>query len=127
MHKAQISVEFFLFVGMAFIIAISFSVYSLQQVKDFQLKNENDAEQDIALKLQKELLIAANVEDGYVREFKIPDKVDNFDYFFNMTNSTITVQSKNSVYFLSIPKVIGNLSKGSNVINKTNGAIYVNS
>ena len=127
MHsRAQISSEFFIFVGLAFLIAIAFSLVSLNQLQDFRIENENEAVKDIALKLQKEIFIAASVEDGYVRVFKIPDKLENIDYFLTVQNNTINIQSKNSFYILPIPKTIGNLTKGTNIINKTGGVIYIN-
>lgn len=124
--KAQISTEFFVLLGIVFLIAIAFEIASLGQLNDFRLKKENDAVKDVALKIQKELLISAAVEDGYVRQFELPDNVDSISYSLTIQNSTITVESKNSYYFVSIPKVIGNISKGANIINKTGGVIYIN-
>lgn len=127
MHsKAQISAEFFIFIGMAFLIAIAFEIASLDQLRDFRLQKEDEAVKDLAIKLQKELLIAAVVEDGYVRTFAIPDKLDSIDYSLSTRNSTIAVESKNSYYLMRIPQAVGNLSKGSNKINKTGGVIYIN-
>lgn len=131
MHKlSQISSEFFIFVGLAFLIAIAFAIASLEQLNDFRVQQESSAVKDLALKLQKELLIAAEVEDGYVRIFQIPDKIDGINginYSLTTQNSTITVTSKNSLYIVAIPRIIGNVSKGSNIINKTGGVIYLNS
>ncbi|MBS3114953.1 hypothetical protein J4448_07680 [Candidatus Woesearchaeota archaeon] len=124
--KAQVSAEFFIFLGLAFLIAIAFELASLEQLNDFRIQKENEAVKDLALKLQKELLIAAVVEDGYVRFFQIPDKLDSINYSLATKNSTITVQSKNSLYIVSIPRAIGNASKGANTINKTGGVIYIN-
>ena len=127
MHsKSQVSSEFFIFVGLAFLIAIAFSLASLDQLQDFRLQRESEAVKDIALKLQKEMLIAASVEDGYARVFEIPDKLDSIDYFLTVQNNTIIVQSKNSFYASLIPKATGNLTKGANKINKTGGVIYIN-
>jgi hypothetical protein len=127
MHsKSQISFEFFIFVGLAFLIAIAFALASLDQLQDFRLEKENEAVKDIALKLQKEAFIAASVEDGYVRIFEMPDQVDSINYSLTTLNSTITVMSKNSIYIVSIPKSIGNVTKGTNKINKTGGVIYLN-
>ena len=127
MHsKGQISNEFFIFVGLSFLIAVSFEIASLKQLNDFNIRKESDAVKDVALKLQKELLLAASVEDGYVRIFSIPDKLDNANYTVTTQNSTITVESQNSLYILAIPNAIGNLSKGTNKINKTGGVIYIN-
>ena len=124
--KAQVSIEFFIFVGLAFLIAIAFELASLDQLKDFRLENENAAVKDLALKLQKEVLIAAYVEDGYSRVFEIPDDLENIDFSVDVRNSTITVQSKNSLYITSIPSSVGNFSKGTNTIRKSGNVIYIN-
>ena len=128
MHsKAQVSAEFFVFLGLAFLIAIAFELASLDQLNDFRLQKENEAVKDLALKLQQELLIASTVEDGYFRVFQIPDIMDSINYSLSTQNSTITVKSKNSLFIVSIPKVVCNVSKGINIINKTGGVIYINS
>lgn len=124
--KAQISAEFFVLLGILFLIAVAFEIASLGQLNYFGLKKEDEAVRDVALKIQKELLIAAAVEDGYVRQFELPDKVDSINYSLTIQNSTIAVESKNSYYFVSIPQVVGNISKGANVINKTGGVVYIN-
>ena len=124
--KSQVSNEFFMFVGLAFIIAIGFTVASLDQLNDFRIEEESEAVADLAFKLQRELLLAANVEDGYVRVFEIPDKLERINYSLATHNSTLTVQSKNSLYIVPIPNSVGNLSKGTNIINKSGGVIYIN-
>lgn len=124
--KAQISAEFFILLGLAFLIAIAFEFASLEQLNDFRKQKENEVVKDVALKLQKELLIASVVEDGYVRIFQIPDTVDRINYSLTTLNSTITVQSENSLYIVSIPRAVGNVTKGTNEINKTGGVIYIN-
>ena len=124
--KAQISAEFFVFLGLAFLIAIAFEIASLEQLKDFRIQKESEAVKDIALKLQKEMFVATAVEDGYRRTFKIPSTLDGINYSLTTLNSTITVQSKNTIYLVSIPKSVGNVSKGNNMLNKTGGVIYIN-
>ena len=126
MHsKAQISNEFFVFIGLTFFIALAFEIASLDQLNDFRIQKESEEVKDIALKLQKELLIASAVEDGYFRTFVLPDNLDGIDYSLITQNSTIAVQSKNSLFIVSIPYIIGNASKGANTINKTGGVIYL--
>ena len=124
--NAQVSAEFFIFVGMAFIIAIFFSVSSTDQLNFFRIQNENDAVKDLALKIQKEVFLAATVEEGYRRTFSLADKFDNINYTLTTQNSTITVQSARSLFTVTIPNSIGNVSKGKNSINKTGGVIYIN-
>lgn len=126
MDSAQISAEFFVFLGLAFLIAVAFEIASIGQLNEFRTQKESEAVKDLALKLQREILLASTVEDGYVRAFEIPNKLDNTNYSLTTLNSTITVKSKNSLYIVSIPKAIGNVSKGTNTINKTGGVIYIN-
>ena len=127
MHsKAQVSSEFYVFLGLAFLIAIAFEIASLDQLNDFMAERESAAVKDLALKLQKEVLIAANVEDGYVRVFEVPDKVENINYTITIQNYTINLESKSGLYILGMPKATGNFTKGANKINKTGGVIYIN-
>ena len=79
----------------------------------------------MALKLQRELFLASAVEDGYFRTFALPDNLEGIDYSLITRNSTITVLSKNSLFIVAIPYIIGNASKGANAINKTGGVIYL--
>jgi len=124
--RAQISAEFFVLVGLSFLIAIAFEVASLEQLKEFRVQKESEAVNDLALKLQREIFIASSVEDGYAREFKIPESLDSINYSLTTQNSTITVKSKNSLFIVSIPFSVGNVSKGTNKINKIGGVIYIN-
>lgn len=126
MDKSQINNEFFVFLGVTFLITIAFGIASIDQLNDFKLQRETEAVDDVALKLQKELLIATNVEDGYSRVFQIPDRIDSINYSVAIENLTLYVKSKNAFSIVSIPKVIGNVSKGTNMINRTNGIIYIN-
>src|SRR3989338_4432857 len=112
MHsKAQLFTEFFIFLGLAFLVAIAFEIASVDQLNEFRAQQESDDVKDLALKLQREVFIAANVEDGYIRVFEIPDKLERVNYSLTtINNNTITVQSKNSLYIVAIPRAIGNVT-----------------
>jgi hypothetical protein len=125
--RAQVSTEFFIFVGMAFLVALAFELASLNQLNDFKRSNEESSVKDFAIKLQKEVFIASYVEDGYSREFEIPQDLNGIGFYVTITNSTfLAVESKNSIYLVPIPSVVGNFSKGTNKIEKTGGTIFVN-
>jgi hypothetical protein len=128
MHsKAQVSTEFFIFVGMAFIVALAFELASLDQLNDFRRSNEEFYVKDFAIKLQKEVFIASYVEDGYSRAFEIPQDLEGISFYVTITNSTfLSVESKNAIYSVPIPYVAGNFSKGTNSIEKNGGTIFVN-
>lgn len=120
--------EFFTLVGLAFVAVIIFVAVSANEVKEFRDQKEFFLIKDLALKLQKEVSIAASVEDGYERIFNLPDKLENIvDYSMRIRNNTITINSSKTVFSVAIVNVTGDFTKGSNKIEKrNNGRIYVN-
>lgn len=125
---SQSSIEFFTLVGLGLVVAIFFVAFSINEIKEFGDKKEFFLIKDLALKLQKEVGVAANVEDGYIRTFTLPEKLDNIvDYFIIIKNNTITINSSKTVYTVAIPNTAGkNFTKGTNTVEKINGQIYVN-
>lgn len=128
MEKAQSSMEFFTLVGLAFLMTILFIAVSANEVKEFKDTKEFFLIKDLALKLQKEVTIAASVEDGYERSFTLPERLEsNVDYFIVIRNNTITINSTKTVFSVPIPATFGkNFTKGSNIVEKDNGRVYVN-
>ena len=129
MHKkSQSSMEFFTLVGLAFLATILFAAIAVNEVKEFSDQKEFLMIKDISLRLQKEVAIAASVEDGYERSFALEDKLeDKVDYFIIVTNTSINVNSSKSAFSVRIPLIYGkNFTKGSNKIEKINGKVYVN-
>ena len=129
MHKkSQSSMEFFALVGLAFLATILFAAIAVNEVKEFSDQKEFLMIKDLSLRLQKEVAIAASVEDGYERSFALEDKLeDKVDYFIIVTNTSINVNSSKSAFSVRIPLIYGkNFTKGSNKIEKINGKVYVN-
>ena len=124
--RAQISIEFMVFVGLTLVIAIAFGLSSAGQLNEFREKKESDAVKDLALKMQRELLIASHVEDGYFRQFELPNQAGGKNYTITSTNTGLSIESENGYYFVFIPSIDGNLTNGTNRINKTSGVIHVN-
>ena len=126
--KAQSSMEFFALVGLAFLATILFAALTVNEVKEFSDQKEFLMIKDLALRLQKEVAIAASVEDGYERSFTLEDKLDSkVDYFTIVTNTSINVNSSKAAFSVRIPLIYGkNFTKGGNKIEKTDGRIYVN-
>ena len=129
MHKkSQSSMEFFALVGLAFLATILFAAIAVNEVKEFSDQKEFLMIKDLSLRLQKEVAIAASVEDGYKRSFALEDKLEGkVDYFIIVTNISINVNSSKAVFSVRIPLIYGkNFTKGSNKIEKINGKVYVN-
>jgi len=124
--KAQSSMEFFMLIGLAFLAVIIFTAISANEVKEFRDQKEFFLIKDLALKLQKEVTLAADAEDGYARSFTLPDELENIvDYFVQIRNNTITINSSKTVFSVAIVNVTGNFDKGNNKIEKNNGKISI--
>ncbi len=126
--KSQSSMEFFALVGLAFLATILFAAITVNEIREFSDQKEFLMIKDLALRLQKEVAIAASVEDGYERSFTLEDKLEGkVDYFTIVTNSSVNVNSSKAAFSARIPLIYGkNFTKGSNKVEKTNGKIYVN-
>lgn len=124
--KSQVAMEFVFLVGVAFMAVLIFTVVGYDKLKEISDEKEFVLVKDLAFKVQNEINLAANVDDGYKREFEIPQKLDYIDYNVTINNNILIVESKNHEYVLLIPTVRGNITKGDNVICKNNLLIRIN-
>ena len=124
--RAQVTTEFLILVGILFVFTLIIGTNSISDLNSYNTIKEQEAVRDVALKFQRELYIAATVEDGYVRIFTMPDRADGINYSVITRNLSLVVESKNTFSSVSLPYSIGNLTKGTNRINKTEGIIHVN-
>ena len=126
--KSQSSMEFFALVGLGFLATILFAAITVNEIREFSDQKEFLMIKDLALRLQKEVSIAALVEDGYERKFALEDKLeDKVDYFIIVTNTSINVNSSKAAFSARIPLTYGkNFTKGSNKVEKLNGKVYIN-
>jgi hypothetical protein len=76
--------------------------------------------------VQAEIFTATNVEDGYMREFGIPDSLDGVNYTIWVLGEYLIAESENHDESLKISPVVGNVTKGVNEIRKENGVVYLN-
>ena len=120
--------EFFIFIGLTALAVGIFTLASLDQIKEFYDKREYIFLKDLALKLQTEINLAATAEDGYQRQFTIPDRLGNtVNYSIIIKNNeTLIVYSDKSLHVVSVPKVIGNITKNTNTITKSGGVVNLN-
>jgi hypothetical protein len=124
--KSQSSLEFLILTGFALVIFITVLALLSKNIY-FMNKNKQDIlGEDIATKIQKEVLLASNMEDGYKREFSIPSMLGNQDYTISIINNEVILQKGIQNFWKEIPSVSGNITKGNNIIRKTNGTIYLN-
>jgi hypothetical protein len=126
--RAQVSTEFIIFLGIGFLIAtvVLVSVYEEEQ----SMFNRRDQEEihDLSVKIQQEIAIAGMVEDGYVRNFTLPDALPSGKTYSIFANGTyITIVDPISQFEFSVPEYHGMISIGSNVICRRNSEVWVGS
>ena len=77
---------------------------------------------DLGYSLQSEIILAAEVEPGYLRVMFIPDTVGGFNFTLSQTTSVnqarsdIILKYRSSDFLFPIPKVLGTFGKGNNII-----------
>ena len=87
-----------------------------------------ETNKQIADVVKTEIEIAYGVEDGYKRQFFLPDYVNGYDYNATIKEGSellITYRYKNYISFFSA-NITGNITKGYNEISKINNTIYMN-
>ncbi len=126
LKKAQVSMEFVFLVGLAFAVMIVFIASTRSEFDQLRSEQERSLVKDVSIKAQHELIIASNVEDGYLRTFSLPSTLDQISYSISITGNTLITNTSEYEYDLNVPSVVGNIQKGNNTINKTNGIIHLN-
>lgn len=86
---------------------------------------------DLGRSIQQELIIAANLEDGYKRNFLIPSKLQNSQISItnNITSKNtgyISITFENTELYYETPKLNGSIRIGNNTIEKIDNALYIN-
>ncbi len=131
MKRAQVSIEFILLGVMGFfflfVVIGAIMVFSADKTK----QNTFDELTDLGKSLQQEFLLASKVQNGYQREFSIPETINNLDYSIVIGNSSssngyMSLIFSNQEIFYIIPVVNGTMQKGLNVLTKQNNTLQLN-
>ena len=78
------------------------------------------------MEVQREISFAAESTEGYSREFKTPLNIFGKEYNITLANDRVYVSLDNLGVAYNINPVIGPINKGSNIIEKENGTVYLN-
>jgi hypothetical protein len=124
--KGQTSVEFIMLFGAVFAV---FVVILAVVVQYSVLQNRNKdylGLEDLGETIKREVEIATQVRDGYVREFKIPLKIDAKNYTLQVIGRDFALIMGEQEFVCLLPEYTGNISKGANIIRKEGGVVYIN-
>lgn len=124
--KSQITTEFMVLVGLAIMMSIILISLATSQINDLYDSRKYLLMRDVALRIQNEIISASKVQDGYIRQFKLPTNINNKNYDILINGNALTIRMEGIDYNLIILDITGNLNKGTNTIKKTSGVIQLN-
>ncbi len=127
--KSQIALQFIIIISILLFIFIVFLGIISNRNAELNKEELMIQAQDMVNAVQKELVIATTVVDGYSREFHIPSKIGNQNYSIYIggpTNATLILSFSNNDFTRRIPPITGQPTPGLNRINKAGGVVYLN-
>ena len=128
-NRAQFAIEFVVIIAFMFIIFLGFTAIITSKILESkELERERTAE-SIAALAKNEIDLAKSSQDGYTRQFDMPQKIEGNSYAISLIDSreiVVTYIDKEQVVFLG-DGVAGTLNAGTNKLRKQNGIVFVNS
>ena len=124
--RSQSAIEFLALAGFVLFMFLVLLGITGNRVGELNEKKEKLYAEDIAIKVQKELNLAARSLDGYKRSFDIPQTIQKEPYTIEIENDKVSVDTDQYSFSRRIPHVTGDIKKGENKINRTDGRIYLN-
>ena len=80
---------------------------------------------DLGFQIQRELILASEVHEGYSRDIDIPEYIGKYDYTI-INNERVLVLTVDDVdYPFPIPKTNGTIKKGNNTIKNIGGEVVI--
>jgi len=126
--KAQAAVELIIIMGFLVFFFIIFIGIIQDRMQEKSQEKKTIVIKDIVRTVQEEIDLAVKSSNGYRREFKIPEKIINNDYEISIFEGIVyakTTDQKHAIA-VNVKNVTGTITKGTNLITKQNGIVYLN-
>jgi hypothetical protein len=123
--RGQAAIEFIILIVILFSVFMVYAVSTRTKMDEIRDEKEYILLRDVIRMAQNEILTAVKVEDGYLREFELPETLELINYTINLTNGIIIGDTENHEYAVMVPSVNGTLKKGKNTITKENGIVNI--
>lgn len=124
--KAQGAIEFIVLFGSLLFFFIVFFTAIQANIERKNAEKEKVILQNIALNVKEEINLAAGSSEGYYREFKTPENILGKDYEITIVGNFIYTSMDELGFAYKISEVNGSIQKGSNIVRKENGTVYLN-
>lgn len=124
--KAQITIEFLFTIVLGFFF-LTFMIYFVTDYySSIDKNNVRNNIDEIGTMLKIEIDTAYSVSEGYTRKIILPQKIIGKDYNITIKNNEMTITADVYSFTKIIPPVVGNFTKGQNIIKKESEKIIIN-
>lgn len=130
MKRAQLAIEFLSLVAFS-IVFFMVVVYGLVVISTAKKEESALVELfDFAKSVQLEFILAASVQDGYHTTVLVPQTFNGQPYDITILNTTrddmlLEITYNEQQYYYRIPAVQGNIAKGTQLLEKHGGVLYL--
>jgi len=80
---------------------------------------------DFGFKMQRELILASEVHEGYSRNIYLPEFIGKIEYTITNSNRVLIITSGDIDFPFPIPNTNGIMIKGNNTIRNINGVVVI--
>lgn len=113
------------FVMLGIVLAMVMLVGFLIVMNDSKDDEAASRMKDLGFELQREIILASEVHEGYERTIFIPSYLGKMEYELNNTATILVLSYDGTDYPFPIPNVNGTLQKGDNIIKNIGGEIFI--
>jgi hypothetical protein len=126
--KAQTAIELIIIIGFLIFFFVIFIGVIQGKIQEKSEEKKTIIIKDIVKTVQEEIDLAIKSTDGYKREFRIPEQIINDDYEISIFEGIVYANTTNQKHAIAVnvKNVTGTISKGTNIITKQSGIVYLN-
>ena len=126
--KSQTSIEFIILVAALLFFFTIFFIAIQINISDKMKETKDIVVKEIAKTVQDEINLASQSDDGYYREFEIPNEIQGDDYNITIIEDLVYLKTADEKHAIALPvkKINGQIAKDKNIIKKINGEVQLN-
>ena len=113
-------------IGVSIIIGIILIATIAYLFKEKLDEQNLEVAEELLESVENELFLATKVEPGYMRDFEIPQTLNNEEYNISVVGGDLILSYKEIDFLGILPNISGNITKGPNTIRNINGKVCLN-
>lgn len=126
MKTGQVAIEFFIFMTIAILVSFIFLTLIAEDLSDEKDIEKKELLKDVVYHVRNEINLAHTVENGYYREFTVPEFLHQYDYEIMRRQDELIASIDPFSYSVIIPNITGSITKGTNKLRKQDDIVYLN-